>query len=53
MTERREEFDKGTDFNPAGLDQIHLNDEALIQEYLARYTSIVQSDVANVMQLDQ
>jgi HD-like signal output (HDOD) protein len=53
MSETRAEFDKGTDFDAEGLAQINLNDESLIQEYLARYTSIVQSDVANVMQLDQ
>jgi putative nucleotidyltransferase with HDIG domain len=53
MNERPAAFDKGTDFDPEGLAQIHLNDETLVQEFQARYTAIVHSDVAQITQLDQ
>jgi putative nucleotidyltransferase with HDIG domain len=46
------EFDKGLDFDQEALTKLQLNDPNLVNEYIANYTSIVQSDIEQVTQLD-
>ena len=45
-------FDKGQDFDQEALNKLQLNDPNLVNEYIANYTSIVQSDIEQVTQLD-
>ncbi len=52
MMERGVEFDKGLDFHPDALARLQLNDPNVVSEYIAKYTSIVQSDIEQVTQID-
>jgi HD-like signal output (HDOD) protein len=52
MAEHPVEFDKGVDFDQEALARLRLNDPSLVNEYIAKYTSIVQSDIEQVTQFD-
>ena len=46
------EFDKGVDFAPEALARLKLDDRTLVDQYLAQYASIIETDLEAVMQLD-
>lgn len=52
MATKPVEFDKGLDFDQEALVKLQLNDPNLVNEYITNYTSIVQSDIEQVTQLD-
>jgi len=46
------EFDKGSDFDPAALERLHLSDPAVLSEFITNYTTIVQEDIEQVTQME-
>lgn len=46
------EFDKGVDFDEAALAKLQLTDESVLNEYIANYTSMIQTDIAQVTHLE-
>jgi len=45
------EFDKGVEFDPAGLSRLHMTEEA-VQEYIQNYASAVQTEITQATDLE-
>ncbi len=46
------EFDKGLTFDPAALTRLQLDDETVLQDFLANYTSMIQGDIDQMTTFD-
>jgi hypothetical protein len=52
MAEKPNEPDKGVDFDQDALVRVKLDDPNLVNEYIANYAAIIQSDVEAVTQFE-